>query len=62
MELLIKTIFGSGRRPSDLALCITTLINANEEMNDIMKIIKFLEETGFLIKVISEIIIKKGDF
>ena len=62
MELLIKTIFGPGCRRSDLALCITTLINANEEMNDIMKIIKSLEESGFLIKVISETVIKKGDF
>ena len=27
-----------------------TLIISNEEMNDIMKIIKFLEESGLLIK------------
>ena len=31
----------------------TTLINSNEEMNDIMKIVKSLEESGFLIKGIS---------
>ena len=32
----------------------TTLIISNEEMNDIMKIVKSLEETGLLIKGISE--------
>ena len=32
----------------------TTLIISNEEMNDIMKIIKSLEEPGLLIKGISE--------
>ena len=36
-----KKIFGSGN---------TTLINCNEEMNDIMKIVKSIEESGFLIK------------
>ena len=34
-------MFGSG---------ITTLIISNEEMNDIMKIVKSLEEYGLLIK------------
>ena len=33
-----------------------TLIISNEEMNDVMKIIKSLEESGLLIKGISEII------
>ena len=37
-----QKIFGSVRRPSDLASC-TTLIISNEEMNDIMKIIKSLQ-------------------
>ena len=32
----------------------TTLIISNEEMNDIMKIIKSIEESGLLIKVSSE--------
>ena len=32
----------------------TTLIIYNEEMNDIMKIVKSLEESGLLIKDISE--------
>ena len=34
---------------------MTTLIISNEEMNDIMKIVKSLEESGLLIKGISEI-------
>ena len=45
-------MFGSGSCPSDLALCNTTLIIANEEMNNIMKIIKSLEESGLLIKAL----------
>ena len=36
--------------------CTTTLIISNEEMNDIMKIIKSLEESSLLIKRISETI------
>ena len=42
-----KKMFGSGN---------TTLIISNEEMNDVMKIIKSLEESGILIKSISETI------
>ena len=42
-----KKMFGSGN---------TTLIISNEEMNDIMKIAKSLEEFGLLIKGVSEII------
>ena len=42
-----KKTFGSGT---------TTLITSNEKMNDIMKIIKSLEESGLLIKGISETI------
>ena len=34
----------------------TTLIISNEKMNDIMKIIKFLEESGLLIKGVSQTI------
>ena len=34
----------------------TTIIISNEEMNDIMKIIKSLEESGLLIKGVSELI------
>ena len=32
----------------------TALIISNKDMNDIMKIIKFLEESGLLIKGVSE--------
>ena len=42
-----KKMFGCG---------FTTLIISNEEMNDIMKIIKSLEESGLLIKGVSETI------
>ena len=42
-----KKLFGSG---------ITTLVISNEEMNDIMEIVKSLEEPGLLIKGISETI------
>ena len=34
----------------------TTLIISNEEMNDIMKIVKSLEESGILLKDVSETI------
>ena len=56
-------MLGSGRRPSDLALGlsdlasrVTTLIISNKEMNDIVKIIKSLEESNLLIKGVSKII------
>ena len=42
---IYKKMFGSG---------VTTLTILNEEMNDIMKIIKSLEESGLLIKGISQ--------
>ena len=54
-----KKMFGSGRL-SDLATRNTTLIISNEEMNDIMKIIKSLEESGILIKDVSETIKNKA--
>ena len=44
-----KKMFGSGR-PLDLASCMPILIISNEEMNDIMKIVKCLVESGLLIK------------
>ena len=50
-----KKMFGSGR-PWDLASRVTTLINSNEEMNDNMKIVKPLEESGLLIKDVTELI------
>ena len=40
-----KKMFGSG---------FTTLIISNEEMNDIMKIVKSLEESGLLIKSVKK--------
>ena len=42
-----KKMFGFG---------MTTLIISNQEMNDIRKIVKSLEETGLLIKDVSEVI------
>ena len=42
-----KKMFGSGMR---------TLITSNEEMNDIMKIVKSPEESGLFIKGVSETI------
>ena len=42
-----KKLFGSG---------MTTLITSNEEMNDIMKIVKTPEESGLFIKGVSETI------
>ena len=46
-------MFGSGC-PSDLASGMTRLIISNEKINDIMKIVKSLEESGLLMKGISE--------
>ena len=50
-----KKMFGYGMRSSDLAKR-TKLIISSEEMNDIMKIVKSLEESGLLIKRLSETI------
>ena len=50
-----KKMFGYGARPTDLAKQ-TTLIIYNEEMNSIIKIVKSLEESGLLIKGVSETI------
>ena len=50
---LAKSI--SKKLPSDLAKR-ATLIISNEEMNDTMKMVKFLEESGLLIKGVSETI------
>ena len=38
-----KNVFGFG---------VTTLIVSNKEMNDIMRIVKSLEESGLLVKMI----------
>ena len=55
---IYKKIFKSG---------VTTLIISNEEMNDIMNIVKSVKESGFLIKGVSETIkteakVQKGGF
>ena len=39
-----------------LGFGISTLINFNEEINDIIKKVKYLEESGLLIKSVSETI------
>ena len=39
---------------------MTTLIISNEEMNDIMKIVTFLEKSGLLIKGVGETIKNEG--
>ena len=49
---IYKKMFGSGT---------TTLIIFNEEMNEIMKTIKSLEESGLLIKGVSETIKNKAN-
>ena len=46
-------MFGSGKPPSNLAKG-TILIISNEEMNDIMKKVKPLEESGLLINSVSK--------
>ena len=46
-----KKMFGSA---------FTTLINSNVEMNDIIKIVKSLEESGLLIKGVSKTIKNEG--
>ena len=48
-------MFGLGR-PSDLAPQAITLIISNKEMNNIMKIVKSLEESVFLMKGVIETI------
>ena len=52
MRLFIRKCFGSG---------FTTLIISDEEMNDIMKIVKSHEESSLLIKGISETITNKAN-
>ena len=47
MEALKKKMLGSG---------VTTLIISNDEMDDILKIIKSLEDSGLLLKGVSETI------
>ena len=54
-----KKILGSGERPLDLALPHnnnTTLIISNDEMDGTLKIVKSLEDSGVLIKGVTETI------
>ena len=51
MQEYIKNILGSGHN--------TTLIS-NDEMRDILKIVKFLENSGLLLKGVSEKIINEA--
>ena len=53
-----KKILGSGKRPLGLALPHnnTTLIISNDEMDDILKIVKSLDDSGVLLKGASEAI------
>ena len=50
---ICKKMFGSGRH-SDLVSRTTKLIISEEEMNDIMNIVKSLEESGLLINNVSK--------
>ena len=53
-----KKILGSGRRHSSSAShnhpSSTTVILSNNEMKDIIKIVKFLEDSGLLLKGVTE--------
>ena len=54
-------MIASGIRISDLAKQ-TTIMISNEEINDIIKIVKSLEESGLLIKGVSEVKEQRGGF
>ena len=57
MQEYLKKVLGSGKRPLDLALPNnTTPIISNNEMKDIIEIVKSLEASGILLKGISETI------
>ena len=68
MQEYIKKILGSGHnRPSSSASHNTTLIISNDEMEDIIKIVKSLEDSGLLLKGVTETVQnevkeKKEDF
>ena len=58
MREYIKKILGSGRHQSSSALHnnMTTLIISNNEMEDIIKIVKSFEDSGLLLKGVTEIV------
>ena len=51
-----KKNLGSGKSPLDLAKQTTTLIISNDEMGDMIKIVKSLEDSGLSLKGVSETI------
>ena len=54
MQEFIKTILGSGHRLSHNNNNNTVLILSNDEMKDIIIIVKSLEDSGLLLKGVSE--------
>ena len=57
MQEYIKKILGSGHNcPSSSASHNTTLIISNDEVKDIIKIVKSLEDSGLLLKGVTETI------
>ena len=59
MQEYIKKILGSGRRchsSSSSAPKATTLIISNDKMKDLIEIVKSLEDSGLLLKGVSETI------
>ena len=53
MEEYIKKVLGSGKHPLPNN---TTLLIPNDEMEKILKIVKSLEDSGIVLKVVSETI------
>ena len=58
MPLRLRAAAGTGAtiQTRIFGLGMITLITSNEEMDDIMKIVKYLEDAGLLIKVVSKTI------
>ena len=56
MREYIKKILGSGRRHScSSALHNTALIISNKDIEDLIKIVKYLEASGLLLKGVTEL-------
>ena len=49
-----KKILGSGNRPSSSALHMTTLMISNDEIHDIIKMVKSLEDSGLLLEGVTK--------
>ena len=54
-----KKIPGSGHHPSSALHNTTTLIISNKDMEDLIKIVKSLEDSGILLKGITELVQNK---